>query len=181
MNNKLKEQLLNEKSKNPIVIFTSLVNKDEIPMHGPIHHFIDGATILTAIHNVQNDFDLSEALDELFNRAETMPGAICGNWGVCGSASSVGAALSILHKSGPLSSDEHYKNHMELVSRILHKISEVGGPRCCKRNAYISLSTTIQFLKEKYNIDLEISDIKCDFSNKNNQCIGAKCPYNKNN
>lgn len=178
MDNKLKEKLLNENSKNPIEIFISLVENKDIPMHGPIHHFIDGATILTAIHNVQNNFDLSKALDELYNRAETMPGATCGKWGMCGSAVSIGAALSILHNTGPLSDDEHYKNHMELVSKILHKISEIGGPRCCKRNAFISISTTVEFLKEKYKINLESNSIKCNFSNNNEQCIGNKCPFN---
>ena len=63
-------------------------------MHGPIHHIIDGAAFMTAMYNAGVKFNLDTALDELANRGSDMPGATCGKWGMCGSASSVGAALA---------------------------------------------------------------------------------------
>ena len=171
---------LKEDSKNPIEIIRTLMKEEFVPMHGPIHHVLDGASIMVALKNSGLSFDLPTAFDELCMRANSMPGAICGNWGVCGSSTSIGAALSIIHKSGPLSDDEYYKDHMHLTSRILDRIANIGGPRCCKRNGFIAITTAIDFIKEKYGIELDKpKEIVCGFSGNNPNCIGNKCPFNK--
>lgn len=106
-----------------------------------------------------------------------MPGAICGQWGICGSAASVGASLAILHNTGPLSDNDYYKDNLKLTSRILSRMAEIGGPRCCKRNAFLSLQTASDFVRENYDIPLESHEIKCGFFPKNEQCIGKRCPF----
>lgn len=173
----IKNICLNTKSQNPIEIAMTIMNHEEINMHGPEHHVSDGASLLTALYNYNPTFNLEEALDELIERGKLMPGATCGKWGVCGSVSSVGAALSIIHHTGPLSNDDNYKDHMELTSKILDKMSQIGGPRCCKRNAFISLSTAVDFIKDKYDIHLSNQDITCHYTSKNKQCISTRCPY----
>ena len=104
-------------------------------------------------------------------------GATCGKWGMCGSASSVGAALAIIHETGPLSSNEYYKHNLQLVSNVLLKVSEIGGPRCCKRNGFLAIKTAAEFVSKTYGIDLECDNFSCDFSNKNAQCIKTRCPF----
>ena len=131
---------------------------------------------MTAMYNAGVKFNLDAALDELANRGSDMPGATCGKWGMCGSASSVGAALAIIHETGPLSSNE-YKHNLQLVSNVLLKISEIGGPRCCKRNGFLAIKTAAEFVIKTYGIDLECDDFSCDFSNKNAQCIKTRCPF----
>lgn len=173
----IKEKCLNSRETNPIKLVIMLMKNDGIPIHGPIHHILDGAALLTAIHNVGVEFDLNNALDELIERGTKMPGAACGKWGMCGSASSVGAALAILHGTGPLSNNEDYKNNLRLVSKALGKIAEIGGPRCCKRNAFLSIGTAVDFIDEKYGITLPKSKIKCEFSVENQQCIKGNCPF----
>ena len=173
----IKNICLNSDSKNPIEIAMTIMNQKEINIHGPEHHVIDGASLLTAIYNVSPTFNLEEALNELIERGKLMPGATCGKWGVCGSVSSIGAALSILHHTGPLSDDDYYKDHMELTSIILEKMSHIGGPRCCKRNAFLSISTAADYVKKHYNIDLQIHNIHCHYSQHNKQCIGTRCPF----
>ena len=175
----IKNMCLNTKSQNPIEIAMHIMDRDEINIHGPEHHVLDGAALLTAIYNYSPNFNLEEALDELIERGKLMPGATCGKWGVCGSVSSVGAALSILHNTGPLSNDEFYKDHMELTSQILNKMSHIGGPRCCKRNAFLSLSTAAHYVKDHYNIPLGTQDITCHYMHKNKQCISTRCPFFK--
>lgn len=162
---------------DPVIIARTLMNDPLISMHGPEHHVLDGSALLTALHNAGMEFDLSAALDEMRNRGSKMPGATCCKWGVCGSASSVGAALSTIHGTGPLSDDEYYKDNMRLTSRVLAALSEIGGPRCCKRNGFLALSTAVQFVKEHYGVELELAPIRCDFSPKNKQCIGMRCPF----
>lgn len=175
----IKEAVMKEETTDPITMAKAVMKNDFVSIHGPEHHFLDGACFLKAIHNANPFFNLKETLDELANRSIRMPGAMCGYWGVCGSVASIGAALSVLHKTGPLSSDEHYKEHMEYTSRVIKRMSEIGGPRCCKRNAFLSISEGVLFIKEKYGIELPFHKISCEFSSLNRQCIGSRCPFHK--
>ena len=173
----IKKELLHTKEVNPINILKSIMHKDFINMHGPEHHFLDGAALLTALRNSGLDINLDSCLDLLQERTIKMPGAMCGFWGVCGSVTSIGAALSIIDKTGPLSNDESYANHMEFTSRVINVMSEIGGPRCCKRNAFISVTEGIKYANEKYGLNMPINNIGCEFSNLNKQCLNKKCPF----
>ena len=175
--NRIKEICLNTNDNDPIRIARKIMHDDLIKMHGPEHHFIDGASLLCAIYNVKKDFDLEMALNNLALRSEKMPGAIWGSWGLCGAVASVSSAMSVLHHTTPLTSDDYYKDHMELSSLILKKMSEIGGPRCCKRHAYLALETAIDYVKDKYDIVLGKSKTICEFKANNPTCLKDKCPY----
>ena len=173
--------LLVEESKNPIAIAKRIMHKDYISMHGPEHHFLDGASFMVAYKNAGGNIDLPQALEQLKERSIKMPGAMCGYWGICGSVASLGATLSILHETGPLSNDDYYKEHMEYTSSVISKMSKIGGPRCCKRNAFLAVSEAVKFVEQKYGVKMEIEEIQCEFSLWNKQCIGPRCPFYKNN
>lgn len=177
--NNIKEICLSETSTDPFRILLKLMKLSTTPMHGPVHHILDGVAFMTAMHNAGVEFDLNAALDELFERGAMMPGATCGKWGVCGSASSVGAALAIIHETGPLSDSEFYKDNLRLTARILAREAELGGPRCCKRNGFTAVETAVEFVREKYSIELLNSGFVCEFSSSNQQCIGDRCPFHK--
>lgn len=173
------ELCLQEKSKNPIEIFHNIAKMDFIRIHGPEHHVLDGAALLTAYYNAGGQIDLQAGLHEVMRRGLQMPGATCGMWGVCGAVSAMGAALSIIDGTGPLSTDGSWGKHMEFTSKALWRLSEVGGPRCCKRDAFLSFQKAIEYINDNYDVKLESSDIECDFSEKNEQCIKEKCPFHK--
>lgn len=175
----IKAECLNSNTKNPIELIISIMKKDYINIHGPEHHILDGSCFLTAMHNAGAEFDLEKALDEMIVRGQKMPGATCGQWGMCGSSASIGAALAIIHETGPLSNNQYYKDNLSYVSAALGKLAEIGGPRCCKRNAFLSILTAIDFVNEHYGIKLEKQKIECEFSNRNSQCIGTRCPFFK--
>lgn len=177
--NLIKEECLKATTKDPIELLCEIMQNDAINMHGPEHHVLDGACFLTALHNAGVEFDLTAAIEELTVRGSKMPGATCGQWGACGSATSLGASLAILHGTGPLSSNQYYKDNMNYVARALQKLAEVGGPRCCKRNAFLSIGAAIDFVKEQYGIELPKSKPVCSFSDKNKQCLGTACPFFK--
>lgn len=174
---KIIEACLREKSKNPIEIFKNIAKSDFVRIHGPEHHVLDGAALLTAFYNASGKIDLQNSLQELMKRGLQMPGAICGMWGVCGAVSSMGAALSIIDGTSPLSTDFSWGKHMEFTSKALHSLSQVGGPRCCKRDAFLSFQNAIQYINENYEVELESSSIECGFSEKNEQCIKERCPF----
>ena len=169
---------LKEKSKNPIEILNKMMNMDFCHMHGPEHHVLVGIALLTAYKNADVEIDFDNALYEMFSRGNQVPGGTCGFWGACGAAISSGIFISIITKANPLTNEEFSLSN-EMTSRALHRIAEVGGPRCCKRDSYLSILAAIDFLKEKLNIELDTEDIKCQFSKKNNQCIGGRCPFSK--
>lgn len=176
-NNWIKEKCLEYKGNNPIELIINLMKDECIRIHGPEHHILDGACFMTALHNAGMEFDLDEALDEMIVRGRKMPGATCGQWGMCGSSASIGAALAIIHETGPLSHNEFYKDNLKLVSKALDAIGEVGGPRCCKRNAFLSLLVAVDFVKKYYQIELEKEEVHCEFSTFNRECIGVRCPF----
>lgn len=175
----IKNEVIKSRSKNPIDIVKDVMHKDFVNMHGPEHHFLDGAAFLTAFNNAGGNIKINDCLDELAKRTIKMPGAMCGHWGICGSLASVGAALSIIHGTGPLSTDEFYKHNMEYTSRVLTDMSKIGGARCCKRNAFLSLSHAVKFVEEKYGIKMGLRDVVCEFSPSNKQCLHDKCPFYK--
>ena len=78
---------------------------DYINIHGPEHHILDGACLLVAFKNAGGEIDLDDALNKIMIEGLRMPGAMCGLWGVCGAVTSLGAALSLIDHTGPLSTD----------------------------------------------------------------------------
>ena len=176
---KIIEACMLEKSKNPIKIFNNIAHSGFVRIHGPEHHILDGAALLTAFYNAGGKINLQESLSEITERGLKMPGATCGMWGVCGAVSSMGAALSIIDGTGPLTSDTSWGKHMEFTSKALYSLSQTGGPRCCKRDAYLSFQKAIEHINENYNVKLESCSIECSFSKDNLQCIKTKCPFYK--
>ena len=162
---------------NPYDIFRTIAQKDYVRIHGPEHHVLDGACILTAFHNAGGNINLYDALQKLMGEGLRMPGAACGLWGVCGAVTSIGAALAIIDGTGPLSTED-WGSHMEYTSAALARLAQTGGPRCCKRDAFLSMEQAVEYIKKRYGITLDMPPIKCDFSVHNDQCIGNRCPYN---
>ncbi len=138
---------------------------------------MDGACVLTAFYNAGGHIDLDKALETILQRGLKMPGAACGYWGVCGAVTSLGAALAIIDETGPLSEDDSWGSHMHYTSEALKKIADIGGPRCCKRDAYIAIKTIIPYIRNRYHVDMDDSDIICNFSDRNQQCIRERCPF----
>jgi len=169
---------LNETSKDPIVIMMKLMSLPFCHMHGPEHHVMVGSALLTAYRNSGGDVDLSEALMEMMNRGKSVPGGACGFWGACGAGISTGMFISILSKSTPLSKEPFALSH-QMTSKALGEIGKIGGPRCCKRDSFLSILAAVDFVDEHFGIKMEKSRIICPYASKNNQCIGKRCPFSK--
>ncbi len=168
-----------ETSKNPIEIFLHVAANDFVRIHGPEHHILDGACVLTAFYNAGGKLDLDKALAGIKEQGLKMPGAACGLWGVCGAVSSIGAALAIIDGTGPLSTDGTWGKHMHYTSEALGKLADVDGPRCCKRDAFLAMKTVIPFIRKEYGVDMEDMPVRCTFSARNEQCIGERCPFHQ--
>ena len=163
-------------SKDPYEIFKTIISMPFCHMHGPEHHIILGASLLTAYKNAGGDIDLQSALVEMQSRGQEVPGGTCGFWGACGAGISTGIFVSIATKCTPLS-NKVWGQANTMTSRALAKIGEVGGPRCCKRTSFLAMQEAVRFAKEELGVEMQLGQITCTSNQFNNQCIGARCPF----
>ena len=154
-----------------------MARKDFVRMHGPEHHILDGAAILTAFRNAGGAIDLDAALQSILQEGLRMPGAMCGLWGVCGAIASIGAALAILDGTGPLSEDGTWGEHMAYTSEAIREMGRVNGPRCCKRDAMLAFRNAVAYINSHYGVTLTYEEKPCEFSERNEQCIRERCPF----
>lgn len=167
---------LSENSKDPIEIINKMMALPFCHMHGPEHHIMVGSALLTAYKNAGGSIDLMKALSEIKSRGQQVPGGACGFWGACGAGISAGIFISIVSGSTPLSG-EPWGLSNRMTAKALEAIGAVGGPRCCKRDSFLSILAAVDFVKEHFGIEMEKPKIVCGHSAKNNQCLGARCPF----
>ena len=169
---------LRETSKNPIEIIQKMMKLPFCHMHGPEHHIMVGAALLTAYKNAGGEIDLKNALTEMKNRGQNVPGGTCGFWGACGAGISAGIFMSIVTGSTPLAG-EPFGLCNRMTSSALQAIGRVGGPRCCKRDSFLSILAAIDFVREQLGVEMEKTVPVCGFFSMNNQCIGSRCPFSE--
>ena len=167
---------LAEKSKNPIEILRKLMALPFCHMHGPEHHVLVGAALLTAYKNAGGKIDLPAALREMQSRGKGVPGGACGFWGACGAGISAGIFVSIVTGSTPLGG-EAFGLSNRMTAAALCAIGEVGGPRCCKRDSFLAIREAVAFVREHLGVPMESCPVVCSFFPANNQCIGGRCPF----
>lgn len=137
-----------------------------------------GAALLTAYKNAGGEIDLTKALAEMKNRGQSVPGGACGFWGACGAGISSGMFVSIISGSTPLT-EGPFGLANRMTSKSLEAIGSTGGPRCCKRDSFLSILAAVDFVKEHFGIEMDKPEIICDYSAMNNQCLGKRCPFSK--
>ncbi len=165
-------------SKNPIEILQTIMETPYIYMHGPEHHIMVGAALLTAYKNAGGEIEFEEALAEMKSRGSNCPGGTCGFWGCCGAAVSTGMFMSILTKATPLTG-KSWGMANRMTAKSLQAIGDIGGPRCCKRNAFTAVRMAVEFVKEELGVEMELPEkIICTYSDENKQCLRKACPYN---
>jgi hypothetical protein len=135
-----------------------------------------GAALLTAYKNAGGEIDLSEALPEMYRRGKAVPGGVCGFWGACGAGVSAGQFMAIATHSTPLA-EEAWGLSNQMTAKALESIGRNGGPRCCKRDSYLSVLAAVGFAAEHLGIYMVKSRPVCVRSCQNNQCIGKRCPF----
>ena len=158
---------LKSASKNPVEIIESMMNLPFCHMHGPEHHIMVGSALLTAYKNAGGEIDLAVALTEMMNRGKSVPGGACGFWGACGAGISSGMFVSIISKSTPLAQEPFALSH-KMTAKSLTAIGEIGGPRCCKRDSFLSILSAIDFVKEKLGVEMERPEVVCHYASQNN-------------
>ncbi|MGN0399350.1 MAG: DUF5714 domain-containing protein [Blautia sp.] len=171
---------LSENSKDPIVIMEKMMEMPFCHMHGPEHHVMVGAALLTAYRNAGGEIELEEALKEMYRRGKEVPGGACGFWGACGAGISAGQFMAIVTGSTPLT-QESWGMSNQMTAKALENIGKTGGPRCCKRDSYLAILAAVNFVKEHFNVEMVQTVPVCHRSGQNSQCIKERCPFSEKN
>lgn len=167
---------LRETSRDPIAILEHMMSLPFCHMHGPEHHVMVGAALLTAYRNAGGSLELSKALTEMYARGKAVPGGACGFWGACGAGISAGQFMAIATKSTPLAK-EPWSLSNRMSAKALEEIGKAGGPRCCKRDSYLAVLAAIAFCAEHLGVQMQKAIPICTRSHQNNQCLGKDCPF----
>jgi hypothetical protein len=171
----LKNVLASSKSTDPVEIIEQVMAHPSVPMHGPEHHVIVPAAIITAVRNA--GYSVPEgAIKKAIERASKVPGGWCGLYGDCGAAVGVGIAVSVLTNATPLTGKERSLS-LGATSFALARMLD-SQPRCCKRASRTAVGAAVDYLEDKLDIKLQRSKgTSCTYTVRNQQCAKAECPY----
>jgi hypothetical protein len=162
---------------DPLRLADSLMKNPAVKMHGPEHHFLVPAVLITAYCSVQGDDRKTDKLMTARKRAEDVKGGFCGFHGTCGAAMGAGIACSVLTGATPLAKEEWRLANL-MTAACLTAVGEAGGPRCCKRDTYLSLIVGREFLNRHLGASLPVGNPPaCSFSANNKECLETGCKF----
>ncbi len=172
---------LSTSSTDPFEMVNYLMSHPQVKMHGPEHHYMVPAVLITAYFNSKGEESkIKASLKIAKDRSAKIPGGFCGTHGNCGAGVGAGIFVSIVTGSTPLSGKEWKLSNL-ITSKCLYDIAMSGGPRCCKRNTFLSLSAAIEFSKDNFNIEISCPEKTiCKYFDNNKQCLRKACKYYKN-
>ncbi|VVB94380.1 Uncharacterised protein [uncultured archaeon] len=169
---------LSSGSKNPMEMAKIIMKHPTMPMHGPEHHAMIAAVLVTAYKNLTGKVT-DEEIKEAIRRGATVPGGYCGLYGTDAAAIATGIAMSTILKATPLTDHERRTANM-MTSRALAAIASNRGARCCKRSTFTAIESANQYFREVLGTELEyipVSKLKCEHSSRNKQCAKADCRF----
>jgi len=181
-NDLIEQTCINSKLEDPLELSLILMKNSKIKMHGPEHHFLVPAVLLSAYYNKKKDYRKKEdKIKEARNRAEKILGGFCGSHGICGAAVGTGIFISLITDATPLSEKE-WKLSNQITAENLLTIAELGGPRCCKRDTFLAIIGAVKFLRKHFGFTMKSDkDIHCEFTKLNKECKKTDCMFYPHN
>ena len=155
------------------------MNNSMVKMHGPEHHFLVPAVLLSVYYNQGfiSSADKADKITKARKRSEQVPGGFCGFNGACGAAIGTGIFISLITKATPVSKTEWKLSNL-MTSESLKAIAEHGGPRCCKRDSFLAILTAVGFVRKQFAVTWHIEEpVICTFNSLNEECLKEECPF----
>jgi hypothetical protein len=165
-------------SVNPLSMAYDIMKHKEMRMHGPEHHYLTAAVMVTAYCNEKNlESEKAEMLQKTLFRTGTIQPGACGFYGVCGDVQAVGAAVSLILGVTPFSGTE-LKVLNTIAAKCQQKMACLKGPRCCKRSTILNVYEAAECMNDmlKTSFIIEKPGI-CEFSQSNETCSKGECQF----
>jgi len=145
-------------------------------VHGLWHHALIGEILLVCLRNAGHPIT-DDLINEVLDRGRQIPGGSCGFLGTCGALSSAASAYAILLGSTPVATEQREKL-LEFSAKLIARLAEIGGSRCCKKSSYASLEVARdEFAKLGCELPQERFAGRCPFFAANDTCDGVACVY----
>jgi 7,8-dihydro-6-hydroxymethylpterin dimethyltransferase len=171
----IKTVALQSREDDLIRLLTQIRNHPAFPLHGPEHHALVPAIILSAYRCGGGRVGDDKILTAI-ERGSTVAGGSCSFWGICGAAVGVGIAFALLLEATPYAARER-KLVMEVTREVTERIAEYEAPRCCQRESWIALKSASELSRKYLPVILRAqASLKCAQWKRNQECIGADCP-----
>jgi MoaA/NifB/PqqE/SkfB family radical SAM enzyme/SAM-dependent methyltransferase len=156
-------------------LFRRIREHPSIPKHGPEHHAMVPAIILTAYKN--NGGKLPEnALKTALSRGSSVMGGACGFLGMCGAASGVGIAFAILLGASPVAATAR-ATAQKVTHAALGEIAKYEAARCCHREVWTALKIASKLCEAFLHVSVPAElEIRCDQKKYNTYCYKKACP-----
>ncbi|MBN1199216.1 MAG: hypothetical protein JXA23_07680 [Bacteroidales bacterium] len=162
---------------DPVALADRILQHPSVKMHGPEHHFLVPAVLISCYYSLQGNPEQKRTkLESARKRSSHVLGGFCGSHGTCGAAIGTGIFLSLILDSTPLKTQEWRLSNL-MTARALTEIAHLGGPRCCKRDTWIAIRHAAQFLQSEWNVTMETSRPSCGFSERNHECLEEGCLF----
>jgi hypothetical protein len=174
----LERLCLDSAETDPAALTRAAMHHPKVKMHGPEHHFLTPAALLTAWCNLRGEPPERKAalLAEARRRAAQVPGGVCGAWGACGAAIGTGIFVSVVTGATPRSR-EPWASSQAITAEVLGVLARLGGPRCCKRNTWLATLAAAKFSGKHLGTPMPARGARCDFSPLNPDCHTEHCPF----
>lgn len=158
-----------------IALLQEMRQHPAIPRHGPEYHLLVPAVILTAYRNLGGEVP-PEMFAAALQRGRSVPGGVCGFWGVCGAAAGVGIAMSLLLQANPVKPRER-RRVMGAVQAVLKEMAIWEAARCCQRESWLALRRAAELSRELLPLPLSAeAPLVCRQSGEHRECLQSACP-----
>lgn len=170
------EHLCQESTETDMLDLLSRLRKHpSIPIHGPEHHALMPGIIVTAYRNRGGIVD-NDLIATAIRRGGQIIGGSCAFLGICGSATGVGIAFSLILKANPVKAEER-QIVQQITQQVLQEISAFKAARCCQRDCWLGLKKAAELSRKYLPLALQADAvIGCYQRHQNKECIGMDCP-----
>jgi len=163
------------KERDMLKLFQQIREHPSIPKHGPEHHAMVPAIIVTAYKNSGGKLP-ENALKTAILRGSSIMGGACGFLGICGAASGVGIGFAIVLEASPVAKKAR-SAAQKVTYAVLGKIAEYEAARCCHREVWTALNIASSLSETFLHVKLLAqTEVKCDQKKFNQYCYGKECP-----
>ena len=158
-----------------IRLFEQIRRHPAIPVHGPEYHAMVPGVILAVYKNLGGDIS-KEIIESGISRGGSVAGGFCGFMGICGAAVGVGVAFSLILDANPTKASER-RIVQGVTQTVLKKIAALKAARCCQRDCWIALTTSVELSRNILPLALNADTrLACRQQHLNKECIGKACP-----
>jgi len=171
----LERVCLGSRETDAVALMQAVRTHPSFPMNGPEHHSLVPAVILAALRNGGEPVTDAQIVAAM-RRGGTVAGGACAYLGVCGAASGVGIAVSLLLGADPLNGEKR-QAVQRATQRVLGAVAAFEAPRCCQRDSWVALREAAALLPESTGRTLKAPhQVVCDQWPANAECIRERCP-----